>query len=204
MMINGNAAQNNGQVHPTGPGFEDLQELARILRDEPGSTWSIYPYVDTLAKFRHNPPIWAQIKASFKELGLWPKDLEQAIDHLYPHQEAPVDFREPIVTSMDQVTAQPVEWLWYPYLPLGKLVMLDADMQIVDRQPTGFFNFDLDRYKEQLVAGYSRTLPSMGLEVYMLGLEKLGSATRSALAPSPPGTSAAPASPRRPDKTPGR
>ena len=127
MMINGNAAQNNGQVHPTGPGFEDLQELARILRDEPGSTWSIYPYVDTLAKFRHNPPIWAQIKASFKELGLWPKDLEQAIDHLYPHQEAPVDFREPIVTSMDQVTAQPVEWLWYPYLPLGKLVMLDGD-----------------------------------------------------------------------------
>jgi hypothetical protein len=59
-------------------------------------------------------------------------------------------------------------------LHFGKLEMLDADMQIVDRQPTGFFNFDLDRYKEQLVAGYSKTLPSMGLEVYMLGLEKLG------------------------------
>jgi len=88
-------------------------------------------------------------------------------------------------------------------LHFGKLVMLDAEMEIVDSKPTGFFNFDLDRYKEQLVAGYSRTLPSMGLEVYMLGLEKLGSATRSALAPSPPGTSAAPASPRTPDKTPG-
>jgi hypothetical protein len=60
-------------------------------------------------------------------------------------------------------------------LHFGKLLMLDADMQIVDRQPTGFFNFELDRYKEQLVAGYSRTLPDMGLEVYMLGLEKLGS-----------------------------
>jgi len=60
-------------------------------------------------------------------------------------------------------------------LHFGKLLMLDADMQIVDRRPTGFFNFDLDRYKEQLVAGYSRTLPDMGLEVYMLGLEKLGS-----------------------------
>ncbi len=82
--------------------------------------------------------------------------------------------------------------------------MLDADMQIVDRQPNGFFNFDLDRYKEQLVAGYSKTLPSMGLEVYMVGLDKLGSATRSALAQNQPDTSAAPASLRKPDKTPER
>lgn len=61
-------------------------------------------------------------------------------------------------------------------LHFGKLLMLDAEMQIVDRKPTGWFSFDLDRYKEQLVAGYERTLPDMGLEVYMLGLEKLGTA----------------------------
>ena len=60
-------------------------------------------------------------------------------------------------------------------LHFGKLLMLDAEMQIVDLRPTGFFNFDLDRYKEQLVAGYERTLPDLGLEVYMLGLEKLSS-----------------------------
>jgi hypothetical protein len=59
-------------------------------------------------------------------------------------------------------------------LHFGKLMMLDAEMQIVDRAPTGFFDFDLDRYKDQLVAGYSRTLPDLGLEVYMLGLDKLG------------------------------
>jgi hypothetical protein len=64
-------------------------------------------------------------------------------------------------------------------LHFGKLMMLDADMEIVDREPTGFFNFDLDRYKEQLVAGYSRTLPNLGLEVYMLGLDKLGRVTSS-------------------------
>ena len=58
-------------------------------------------------------------------------------------------------------------------LHFGKLLMLDAEMQIVDLRPTGFFNFDLDRYKDQLVAGYERTLPSLGLLVYMLGLEKL-------------------------------
>ena len=60
-------------------------------------------------------------------------------------------------------------------LHFGKLLMLDAQMQVVDLRPSGFFNFDLDRYKEQLVAGYQRTLPDMGLEVYMLGLDKLTS-----------------------------
>ena len=89
-------------------------------------------------------------------------------------------------------------------LHFGKLLMLDADMQIVDRDPTDFFNFDLDRYKEQLVAGYSRTLPNLALEVYMLGLDKFGSATRSALAPNQPGTSAVPASLRTPDRIPAR
>ena len=58
-------------------------------------------------------------------------------------------------------------------LHFGKLLMLDAEMQIVDLRPTGFFNFDLDKYKDQLVAGYERTLPDLGLEVYMLGLDKL-------------------------------
>jgi hypothetical protein len=68
-------------------------------------------------------------------------------------------------------------------LHFGKLLMLDAEMQIVDLRPTGFFNFDLDRYKEQLVAGYERTLPDLGLEVYMLGLDKLstGKATTAEL-----------------------
>jgi hypothetical protein len=60
-------------------------------------------------------------------------------------------------------------------LHFGKLLMLDAEMQIVDLRPTGFFNFDLDKYKDQLVAGYERTLPDLGLEVYMLGLDKLAS-----------------------------
>lgn len=65
----------------------------------------------------------------------------------------------------------------------GKLLMLDAEMQIVDLRPSGFFNFNLDKYKDQLVAGYSRTLPDLGLEVYMLGLDKLatGKATTAEL-----------------------
>jgi hypothetical protein len=68
-------------------------------------------------------------------------------------------------------------------LHFGKLLMLDAEMQIVDLRPSGFFSFDLDKYKDQLVAGYSRTLPDMGLLVYMLGVDKLsgGKATAAEL-----------------------
>jgi len=65
-------------------------------------------------------------------------------------------------------------------LHFGKLLMLDAEMQIVDLRPSGFFDFDLDKYKDQLVAGYERTLPSLGLEVYMVGLDKLSSGKATA------------------------
>ncbi len=68
-------------------------------------------------------------------------------------------------------------------LHFGKLLMLGADMQIVDSRPSGFFNFSLDRYKDQLVAGYSRTLANLGLEVYMLGLDKLSSGPPAAGSP---------------------
>lgn len=52
-------------------------------------------------------------------------------------------------------------------LRFGRLMMLQAEMQIVDLDPTDPFRFNLDRYNAQLVAGYSRTLPDLGLEVYM-------------------------------------
>jgi hypothetical protein len=58
-------------------------------------------------------------------------------------------------------------------LRFGKLLMLDADMQIVALRPAGFFGFDLDRYKQQLVAGYSKTLEDSGLLVYMASVETL-------------------------------
>ncbi len=59
-------------------------------------------------------------------------------------------------------------------LKFGKLLMLDAEMQIVSLHPTGSFGFDLDRYRQQLVAGYSKTLADSGLEVFMASVETLG------------------------------
>ena len=61
-------------------------------------------------------------------------------------------------------------------LQFGKLMMLDADMFITELDPADPFHFDLDRYKPQLVAGYSRTLQSGGLEVWMRDIDKIGKA----------------------------
>jgi hypothetical protein len=58
-------------------------------------------------------------------------------------------------------------------LRFGKLMMLDADMLITDLDPADAFMFDLDRYQPQLVAGYSKTLKSGGLEVWMKDIDKL-------------------------------
>jgi hypothetical protein len=67
------------------------------------------------------------------------------------------------------------EYMFYKggTLRFGKLLMLDAEMQIVPLHESGFFGFDLDRYKQQLVAGYSKTLADFGLEVYMASIETL-------------------------------
>jgi hypothetical protein len=58
-------------------------------------------------------------------------------------------------------------------LQFGKLLMSDTDLVIVDPDPRDPFDFYLDRYKDQLVAGYSKTTPSSGLRVYMVDFNKL-------------------------------
>ncbi len=55
-------------------------------------------------------------------------------------------------------------------LEFGKLFMVHADMQVVPLAAGTPFDFDLDHYHEQLVAGYHRTLPDDGLLVYLGGI----------------------------------
>lgn len=52
-------------------------------------------------------------------------------------------------------------------LRFGKLTMQRADMLVVDADQSSRFRFFLDRYHEQLVAGYHRTTADDGLVVYM-------------------------------------
>ena len=58
-------------------------------------------------------------------------------------------------------------------LRFGKLTMHDTDMVLFDMAPQDPFDFYLDHYKEQLVAGYSKTTATDGLRVYMPDYNKL-------------------------------
>jgi hypothetical protein len=71
-------------------------------------------------------------------------------------------------------------------LRFGRLLMLDAEMQIVDLDAEEVFKFDLSRYNAQLVAGYERTLADGGLEVWMRDVDKLGAETVVAAKPALP------------------
>jgi len=83
-------------------------------------------------------------------------------------------------------------------LRFGKLTMSDADMQLIDADPSDAFELFPDKYITQLVAGYSKNTPSGGLKVYMPDYDK---ASRVNLTPSsrpaPKATAQRAAPPRR-------
>ena len=58
-------------------------------------------------------------------------------------------------------------------LRFGKLTMSDTDMVLIDMDANDPFDFYLDHYKEQLVAGYTKETPSFGLRVFMRDYNKL-------------------------------
>jgi hypothetical protein len=52
-------------------------------------------------------------------------------------------------------------------LTFGKLTMTDTDLELVDMDPSDPFDFSVDDWDAQLVAGYSKTLPNRGLTAHM-------------------------------------
>lgn len=59
-------------------------------------------------------------------------------------------------------------------LRFGKLFMVHADMQIIDSDQHDPFDFSIDDYNRQLVAGYSRNTLDGALKVYMPDLDDTG------------------------------
>jgi hypothetical protein len=59
-------------------------------------------------------------------------------------------------------------------LRMGKLLMVDADMQVADTDPGDPFDFFIDRYNEQLVSGFTRNQANYGLLVFMRDFEDVG------------------------------
>ena len=86
-----------------------------------------------------------------------------------------VQHRDTVAGSMDPPVVTARNYMYYRggTLHFGKLFMADAEMLVVDLDPADPFDFDNDNYQKQLVAGSSRTLPSLGLAVYMPDASKL-------------------------------
>jgi len=55
----------------------------------------------------------------------------------------------------------------------GKLTMHDADLIMIDMDPADPFDFYLDHYQDQLVAGYTKSTPQYGLRTYTRDYNKL-------------------------------
>jgi hypothetical protein len=58
-------------------------------------------------------------------------------------------------------------------LRFGKLTMTGVDMQVLDADTTNAFDFFIDRYNDQLVAGHERILKNYGLLVTMKDFREL-------------------------------
>jgi hypothetical protein len=63
-------------------------------------------------------------------------------------------------------------------LRMGKLLFVDADMEVIDADPRDPFDFFIDRYNDQLVEGFSRNQANYGLVVYMRDFNDVGLPTQ--------------------------
>lgn len=71
----------------------------------------------------------------------------------------------PVPAPLTPPDSSAVNYMYYQgsSLRFGKLTMTPADLLILDGDPSDWFEFFLDRYNDQLVAGFSRNTPSGGL-----------------------------------------
>jgi hypothetical protein len=70
---------------------------------------------------------------------------------------------------------QPGNYMAYKgnQLRFGKLIMNETDLTLLDMDPRNPFDFCLDHYRDQLVAGYTKTTKDFGLRVFMRDYDQL-------------------------------
>jgi hypothetical protein len=56
----------------------------------------------------------------------------------------------------------------------GRLTMTNADLRLIDQDTRDVFDFYPAKYRDQLIAGYSKNQPNGGLKTYMPDYEDLG------------------------------
>jgi hypothetical protein len=97
-------------------------------------------------------------------------------DELVLHFTSPT---APAALTLPEPGARNTMYFRHGILRMGKLLMIDADMQVIDNDPSDPFDFFIDRYNEQLVAGRDQSRLDYGLTVYMRDFNDLGKPLRS-------------------------
>lgn len=82
-----------------------------------------------LAQFRDDPSLWALVMEQAEDARVYPLDLEKAVDAWQAKQPGPKT-SEPILLTLADVNPTEVEWLWKPYIPRGKLTILEGDPEV--------------------------------------------------------------------------
>ena len=67
---------------------------------------------------------------------------------------------------------------------IGKLVMNDSDLMVLDLDPADPLDWSQDHYRDQLVAGYSKITPAFGLRAYVKDFAKLSRVPKSGATPA--------------------
>ena len=65
-------------------------------------------------------------------------------------------------------------------ITFGKLLMSEADLEIVDDDPGDPLDFSVDNWNRQLVAGYSKVTPRQGLQAHVPDFDDLNRRSRAA------------------------
>ncbi|MGH9456594.1 MAG: hypothetical protein ACRD2J_03025 [Thermoanaerobaculia bacterium] len=84
------------------------------------------------------------------------------------------------ITWLQPPLPQEPNWMFFEEgtLRMGKIFMPRADMQVIDTEPSDWFDFFLDHYNNQLSAGMAKIRPDYGLQVYMRDFADLGTPVR--------------------------
>jgi hypothetical protein len=80
-----------------------------------------------------------------------------------------MQFGNAAARAIEPPVAGAVNYMYYRggTLKFGRLTMTDADLLLLDSDPRDLFEFDPQKYNDQLIAGYSKNTRSGGLVVHM-------------------------------------
>jgi DNA repair protein RadA/Sms len=82
-------------------------------------------------QLRHDDRQWYPWKALAKERGVdvfgYERAIDKAIQDLMGPRGSPPARGTPLVTHMETVQARAIDWLWYPYIAIGKICICDGD-----------------------------------------------------------------------------